>query len=81
MVIEGAVQGVGYRWATRRELLAHGLAGWVRNLADGTVEAEFEGDDIDPVIAWMHAGPRGANVWRISVRDVEPTGESGVEIR
>lgn len=81
VVVEGTVQGVGYRWAARRELLAHGLAGWVRNLADGTVEAEFEGEDVDPVLAWMRSGPRGAAVRRMSVTDVAPTGERGVEIR
>lgn len=83
VVVEGTVQGVGYRWATRRELLTHDLAGWVRNLADGTVEAEFEGEGegIDPVVAWMRSGPRGAAVRRISVTELEPTGERGVEIR
>ena len=42
--IQGRVQGVGFRYATHRQATRLGLSGWVRNAADGSVEAEFEGD-------------------------------------
>ena len=43
--MHGRVQGVFFRETTRRTAEQHGVAGWVRNNADGTVEAVFEGDD------------------------------------
>lgn len=62
--IAGRVQGVGYRDALRREALANGVAGWVRNRRDGTVEAVLQGTPaaIDAVIAWARHGPPAARV-------------------
>ena len=53
LCISGRVQGVGYRDALRRQALACGLAGWVRNRLDGTVEALLQGEDrrVEEVIA------------------------------
>ena len=64
LIIEGRVQGVGYRYWTVREATRHGVDGWVRNLPDGTVEALISGPD-DGVAAMIEAcrqGPRGASV-------------------
>ena len=45
LIVEGKVQGVGFRYFTQEQAQYHGLAGWVRNLPDGNVELEVEGDD------------------------------------
>jgi acylphosphatase len=67
--IAGRVQGVGYRDALRREALANGVAGWVRNRRDGTVEALLQGTPaaIETVIAWARHGPPAAHVNGIDV--------------
>jgi acylphosphatase len=81
--IAGRVQGVGYRaWAmdSARRL---GLRGWVRNRADGTVEALLTGDD-EAVAAMIEAcrqGPRGARVTDVMVSDAEDDGAAGFSAR
>ncbi len=67
--IEGRVQGVGYRAWTERVASGLGLAGWVRNRADGSVEAVFQGptDRVDDMLARCATGPRGASVSRVEV--------------
>jgi acylphosphatase len=67
--ISGRVQGVGYRDALRRQALALGLAGWVRNRRDGTVEAVLQGDarSVEEVIAW----PPAARVDRIDAQHAQ----------
>ena len=59
VVIEGLVQGVGYRHATYIEARKLGLAGWVKNLPDGRVEACFEGDraTLESILTWCRRGP------------------------
>jgi acylphosphatase len=66
--IEGRVQGVGFRWFVAREARALGLAGWVRNLADGTVELTAEGPDaaLRRLIEAVRRGPTGARVTRMT---------------
>jgi acylphosphatase len=68
--IAGRVQGVGYRDALRRQALACGLSGWVRNRRDGTVEALLQGNapDIEKVIAWARRGPPAARVDRVDAQ-------------
>ncbi len=60
VLIEGRVQGVFFRAYTRDQALSRGLAGWVRNLPDGRVEALFEGprEALNSMLAWCHQGPR-----------------------
>ena len=69
--IYGRVQGVGYRDALRRVALARGLAGWVRNRRDGTVEAVLQGDPlaVEAVVAWARRGPPAARVDRLEVEE------------
>jgi acylphosphatase len=68
--ISGRVQGVGYRYALRREALAHDVAGWVRNRRDGNVEAVLQGEPaaVDAVLAWARRGPPAAHVAGVDVR-------------
>jgi acylphosphatase len=62
--ITGRVQGVGFRWFTRREARARGLAGWVRNLPDGSVQVVVRGaeDAVAELAARLVVGPSGARV-------------------
>lgn len=78
MLVSGRVQGVGYRWSAAEQARRLGLNGWVRNLPDGRVEAEFEGTALllETMRDWCGAGPRLARVER-----VEETWEHGVEPR
>jgi acylphosphatase len=63
-VVEGVVQGVGFRWATVRQARALGLKGEVRNLPDGRVEVVAEGEEsrLARLQAWLAHGPPGAHV-------------------
>lgn len=67
--ILGKVQGVFFRSGTRDMAKKSGLFGWVRNLADGRVEAVFEGkkDAIEKMLEWCRAGPEYARVTGIEV--------------
>ena len=75
--VSGRVQGVSFRYATYHEAGRHAVSGWVRNLADGRVEAVFEGDEdaVQRLVAWCRRGPSGAFVEHLGVRWEEPTGE------
>jgi acylphosphatase len=72
--IRGLVQGVGYRDALRREALARGCTGWVRNRPDGSVEALVQGkaEAVEAVAAWARSGPPAARV--VEVR-IEPAAD------
>ena len=83
VVAHGRVQGVFFRDSTRRRAEAAGVAGWIANRQDGTVEAVLEGEDeaVESVVAWMHDGPRGAGVERVDVSEEEPEGLRGFDVR
>ena len=78
VLISGRVQGVFFRDTCRRMAREHGVAGWVRNLPDGQVEAVFEGrpQDVDRLVAWARRGPSRAVVVDVTVRAEEPEGLS-----
>jgi acylphosphatase len=71
LLITGLVQGVGYRASFARQAGNLGLRGWVRNLSDGSVEAEVDGDAaaIEAIITWSHQGPPAARVDNVIVED------------
>lgn len=83
VVARGAVQGVFFRDSTRGEAAAAGVAGWVANCPDGSVEAVFEGDGdaVERMVAFCRAGPGSARVDSLDVRDEEPEGLSGFDVR
>ena len=84
VVVHGRVQGVGFRYSTRQRAASAGVAGWVRNCPDGTVEAVFDGDDeaVARMVEWMREGPRGAVVERAEVSEEEGSEElSGFDAR
>jgi acylphosphatase len=81
--VRGAVQGVFFRVETRDRARSLGLAGWVRNVPDGSVEAVFEGDSerVESLIDWCRRGPRGADVDDVEVSDEDPQGEEGFAVQ
>jgi acylphosphatase len=83
VLVSGLVQGVYYRDTCRRVAAEHGVGGWVRNLADGRVEAVFEGpaEQVDRLVAWAGHGPGSAVVRGIAVHDEPPEGLTGFAIR
>lgn len=72
LYIEGMVQGVGYRAAFAAQAQALGISGWVRNRADGAVEATVDGEEqtLDQLIQWARRGPPAARVIEISITEV-----------
>jgi len=72
--ITGRVQGVFYRQSTRQEAQTLGLLGWVRNLADGSVEALVAGSEpaVKALIDWCQGGPPSAVVDNVEVKWLNP---------
>jgi acylphosphatase len=83
VIVHGWVQGVGFRYTIARAAMSRGIAGWVRNRADGTVEAVFEGepDAVDSLVRLCEEGPRGAAVEQVEVVDEEPEGLTRFDVR
>ena len=72
--VEGRVQGVGYREACVQQARALGVAGWIRNRRDGSVEVLAAGPQraVDRLQAWLNEGPALARVERVTAAVVEP---------
>ncbi|MGH3014128.1 MAG: acylphosphatase [Gaiellaceae bacterium] len=83
VVAHGRVQGVFFRDTVRRLAQQQGVAGWVRNTFEGTVEAVFEGepDAVERLVAFMHRGPAGAVVERAEVVSEDEEGLAGFVVR
>jgi acylphosphatase len=83
VVVSGWVQGVGFRYATAQRARTSGVAGFVRNRGDGTVEAAFEGDEavVESMVSWCRSGPRGARVDGVAVEPEAPQGDAGFHVR
>lgn len=77
--IAGRVQGVGYRDWLQREARRHGLSGWVRNRADGMVEALLAGEEdaLSAVLSACRRGPPLARVERIEESFADPPEQPG----
>jgi acylphosphatase len=82
VVVHGYVQGVGFRYAVQRAADSRGVAGWVRNRPDRTVEAVFEGepDDVEALVDLCRKGPRGAVVERVEVEGESAEGLGGFRV-
>lgn len=82
LVVHGLVQGVGFRVSMAAEARRLGVAGWVRNRADDTVEALVEGpeDAVAALAAWARHGPRYAYVERVDEEAAEPEGATAFTI-
>lgn len=83
VVVDGRVQGVFFRDSCRRQAVAAGVHGWVRNRPDGTVEAVFEGpaDAVERLVEWCRVGPPRAAVTAVRTYVEEPEGEQGFRVR
>jgi acylphosphatase len=81
--VRGRVQGVFFRAEARARAESLGVAGWIRNLQDGSVEAVFEGEDerVESMVGWCRRGPTGAEVEAVDVEHEEPVGEMGFRVR
>ena len=83
-IISGTVQGVFFRASAQREARKLDLTGWVKNLPDGTVELEAQGEseNVDRLLEWCWQGPPEAEVARVSSEVVaEVEGEGTFEVR
>jgi acylphosphatase len=82
-VVHGTVQGVFYRASAEQEAQRLGVAGWVSNRQDGSVELVVEGDDaaVDQMLEWAGRGPDQAEVTRVDVEERSEEGLTGFEQR
>lgn len=83
VLVSGRVQGVGYRAATYKMAIHLQLNGWVRNLADGRVEAVFEGDreTVEAMLQWCWQGSPLAIVQAVATVSEVPEGIAGFQIK
>lgn len=81
--VDGRVQGVFFRASTVEQAQRLGVAGWVRNLPDGRVEAVFEGpaDKVAAIVEWTRRGPDRAVVTSLKEFAEKPEGLSGFAMR
>jgi acylphosphatase len=83
VLVRGRVQGVFFRAEARERARSLGVAGWIRNAGDGSVEVVFEGADeqVDSLVEWCRRGPAGARVDEVEAVPEEPVGEIGFQVR
>ena len=82
--VSGQVQGVFFRDSTRQKAEELGLAGWVRNVPDGQVEALFEGpsENVEAMVRWCEEGPQHASVGNVDTNFESAGGDlKGFEVR
>ena len=77
-LIAGRVQGVGFRFFAREAAAREGLRGFVRNLEDGRVEVQAEGDQaaLERFERALHRGPPGAEILDVAMSELPPVGQS-----
>lgn len=83
ITVHGEVQGVGFRYHAQATATQLGVSGYTRNLPDGTVEVEVEGEEsaVARMVEWLGVGPAWATVSQVDASDIPPTGETGFSIR
>ncbi|BFI73519.1 acylphosphatase [Nanoarchaeota archaeon] len=80
VIIYGKVQGVGFRNFVYRNALKYNIKGYVKNNPDGTVEAVFEGENIDKMVELCKKGPERARVDKIDIINIEDKGYKDFKI-
>ena len=77
-LIAGRVQGVGFRFFAREAAVREGLRGFVRNLEDGRVELQAEGDQaaLERFERALHQGPPGAEILDVAMSELPPVGQT-----
>ena len=77
-LIAGRVQGVGFRFFAREAAVREGLRGFVRNLEDGRVEVQAEGDQaaLERFERALHQGPAGAEILDVAMSELPPVGQT-----
>lgn len=82
LIVRGRVQGVFFRATTQETAENLGLAGWVRNRPDGTVEIHVEGEktQLEKLVAWCHKGPPSAKVHQVDVEWISAKGLRSFEV-
>jgi len=80
--VTGRVQGVWFRESCRQVADRLGVAGSVRNRADGSVEVVAEGPpaEVEALVVWCRSGPRAAEVTGVEVVEEEPVGLAGFRV-
>ena len=83
VIVRGRVQGVAFRAYTADQARRTGVVGWVRNRADGSVEAALEGrrSAVDALLVFVHRGPPAARVSGVEEFDEPLAGDAQFEIR
>lgn len=83
LIVTGKVQGVFYRAESRKKAMELGLAGWVRNRDDGSVEVHAEGpqETLEQLMTWCRRGPAMANVQEMSATPMPSEGRTSFDIR
>ncbi len=83
VLVSGWVQGVFFRDSCRREARLAGVAGWVRNVGDGRVEAVLEGEPgaVERLVEWCRRGPARSEVTGVEVWEEEPAHLRGFTVR
>lgn len=83
LMVEGDVQGVGFRSTCCRRATELGLSGWVRNLHDGRVEVQIEGPSLqlNELRLWCERGPSSATVRKVRLSHLPVTGDDWFEIK
>jgi acylphosphatase len=83
IIVQGRVQGVGFRYSLAQAAWSRGVAGWAGNRADGTLEAVFEGEPeaVESLVRFTEQGPRGAKVDRVEIFVEEPEGLTRFDAR
>ena len=83
VIVSGLVQGVFFRARCAEAARSLGVAGWVSNEPDGTVQAVFEGPEgaVEGMVAWCHEGSPRAVIDRVDVHEEEARGERGFTVR
>ena len=83
VIVHGRVHGVFFRDSTRERAQSHGVAGWARNVPDGSVEAVLEGEPeaVERMVRFLQTGPPHADVEGVEVQEEEPEGLEGFSVR